>query len=83
MASICLVFKWHLNTRSFGIQPLFDHSKTNKFGNQIPTVHPSNVCWERGHLYLVRVSSTINYKLLKVPHSFAELRNILYCYAFM
>ena len=28
MASICLVFKWHLKTRPFGIRPLLDHSNT-------------------------------------------------------
>ena len=32
----CWVYRWHLHTGPFGVQPLFDHLNSNKLGIKIP-----------------------------------------------
>ena len=50
----CLVFKWHLTTRQFGIQPLFDHLNTEQVWYS-----DSHCFWTCGSSYDVTLSSGV------------------------
>ena len=78
MVTICPVFKWHSNTRSLGIRPIFNHLNTKLVHYSDPTEIGSKVCLNKVSFfthptYIGRPRLSIQRPIVAVVHSLKGL----------